>query len=73
MKERCMGPIGNDCGFKKFAVEKNLQTFCCGYRFYCFRILYKTPKNCFGFLALQSTCTAVGYFNRCDFEFFIKI
>ena len=35
------------------------------------RILWKTLKNCSGFLALQNNCTA-GYFKRYDFEIFIK-
>ena len=32
----------------------------------------KPPKNCCGYLVLQSTCISVGYFNSCDFKFFIK-
>ena len=53
---------------KFLSKKKNLQTFCCGFRFQCRRILWKALKNCFGYLALQSTSTAVCYFKSCSFK-----
>ena len=61
-----MTPIGNGCSFKNFVIKNY------GFRFYYFKILWKAPKNCSEFLALQNTCTAVAYFKRYDFEIFIK-
>ena len=33
----------------------------------------ENTKNCFGYLALQSTCTAVGYFKGCGFKKKLKL
>ena len=63
-----MGPIA----LKKLPQKKFTDFFCSIFRFYCCTIIQKAPKNYSRFLALQNTCTAVGYFKSCDFKIFIK-